>query len=508
MKKILIILFLFNSIFAFSQDTSKVVGFTVFKYENGNISSKGFIKNGKPDGYWKTYYENGILKSEGNRKNFELDSTWKFYSEDGKLILDITYKNGKKNGIKTTYLQKEIIKETYLNDIKEGFASYYYADTTLRLTVKFVKGREQGYAREFSPKGDVISLLEYKNGYLINKENVNRLNSDSLKQGKWVTFYQNGNEKSEGYYKSGIKNGYFKEYSEDGNLVSITKYVDGEIKKDASEIAKLDIKTIYYSTGQVKSMGSYKDNIKEGVTREYSPEGKIIAAKIYKDGIVIGDGIVDEQGFKQGPWKEFHDSGELKSVGKYVDGLKIGPWKYYYKNGKIEQTGTYLKNEKPDGEWKWYHDNDSLWKDENYSNGLENGLMTEYSDSGTVITKGEYVDGLEEGPWLYQWGDTRVEGSYKEGGRVGVWKYFYDNGNPSFIGKFLDDNADGKHTYYWDNGKIKEEGLYIMGKREGDWYKFNYDGTLFLTTTYKNGIEIKYDGVKIKPATIDDNSNE
>ena len=55
-------------------------------------------------GVWKSYYENGKIKSEGNRLNFELDSVWKFYNEDGKLLVEINYKNGKKNGIKTTWL--------------------------------------------------------------------------------------------------------------------------------------------------------------------------------------------------------------------------------------------------------------------------------------------------------------------------------------------------------------------------------------------------------------------
>jgi uncharacterized protein len=508
MKKIILIIFIFYSSFIFSQDTSKTADFTIFRYENGSKSSEGIIKKGKPDGYWKTYFENGVMKSEGDRKNFELDSIWKFYNDDGKLILDINYKKGKKNGIKTTYLLNETVKENYVNDIKEGFTNYYYTDGTLRLTIKFVNGREQGFAREFSSKGDVITLLEYKNGYLINKEFVNRFNSDSLKQGTWISFYKNGNLKSEGWYKSGIKNGYFKEYSEDGNLTSIVKYVDGEIQKDAVEIAKLDIKTEYYPSGKVKWVGSFKDNIPQGIRREYSPDGKIIAAKIYLEGIVIGDGIVDETGLKQGSWKEYHDSGELKAVGKYVDGLKIGDWKYYYKNGKIEQLGSYIKNEKVNGEWKWYWDNGNLLRDEFFDNGLESGVMTEYSDSGTVIAKGEYIDGLEENTWFYQLGDTKVEGTYKEGKREGVWKYYYDNGNLSFVGKFLDDNADGKHTYYWDNGRTKEEGFYIMGRREGDWYKYNYDGTLFLTTTYKNGVEIKYDGVKIKPPTIDNNTGD
>ena len=56
-----------------------------FLFPNGNVSSEGILREGKPDGYWKTYYENGLLKSEGNRLNFSLDSTWMFYFQDGQL---------------------------------------------------------------------------------------------------------------------------------------------------------------------------------------------------------------------------------------------------------------------------------------------------------------------------------------------------------------------------------------------------------------------------------------
>jgi uncharacterized protein len=125
--------------------------------------------------------------------------------------------------------------------------------------------------------------------------------------------------------------------------------------------------------------------------------------------------------------------------------------------------------------------------------------MIEYNDTGVVVAKGDFVDGLEEGPWFYHYGDFTEEGSYKEGKRFGEWKGYYLEGNLLYSCSYTDDNYDGKYTTYWDNGNIKETGLYIMGQREGDWYRYNYDGTVFLITTYKNGIEIKYDGIKIKP---------
>ena len=33
-----------------------------FTYPNGKPSSEGIIRDGKPDGYWKSYYEDGKLK--------------------------------------------------------------------------------------------------------------------------------------------------------------------------------------------------------------------------------------------------------------------------------------------------------------------------------------------------------------------------------------------------------------------------------------------------------------
>lgn len=504
MKKI-VFLFLLFPFFSFSQKDSTELGiFTVFKYGNGKISSEGYMRDGKPDNYWKTYYENGIIKSEGNRKNFELDSTWKFYSDSGKVILEINYSGGKKNGIKTTYSNNEIVKENFVNDIKEGYTTYYYPNGKIRLAINFVKGKEQGTAREYSADSTIIALYEYKLGYMIGKEIVNRYVNDSLKQGKWVSFYNNGVMSSEGFYKLGIKDGYFKDYDRDGNLLNVSKYINGELQIDAAEVSNLDIKTEYYPTGKIKKKGTFKNNIPEGISRTYTEDGKVESSKIYKNGIVTGDGIIDDNGLKQGPWKEYHDTGELKGEGTYISGQRIGLWKYYYKDGKIEQNGVFLKNEIPDGDWVWYYDNGNKLREETYINGLRNGLMTEYSDSGTVIAKGEFVDDLEEGPWYYHEGDIIMEGSYVSGGRNGEWKYTYDNGNPCFSGSFLDDNADGKHTFYWDNGKIREEGLYIMGKREGDWYKYDNTGLLFLITTFKNGIEVKYDGVKIKPPTDED----
>ena len=60
---ILIILFVFVCFNVKSQDTIQNDGFYKFNYPNGKISSEGTIKNGKPDGYWKSYNNNETIKN-------------------------------------------------------------------------------------------------------------------------------------------------------------------------------------------------------------------------------------------------------------------------------------------------------------------------------------------------------------------------------------------------------------------------------------------------------------
>ena len=492
--------------FTFSQDSIKTNGYQKFNYPSGVISSEGTMKNGKPDGNWKSYYENGKLKSEGNRKNFEIDSTWKFYNEEGDLILEVNYKYGKKNGIKTTYLDKETVKENFINDIKEGYTRYYYPGGKLKMEIPFVKGLEQGMGKEYSMEGNIITIIEYKKGFIVDRMKINRRDQNNLRQGRWYTFYDNGKVKQEGIYKDDKKEGFFKEYAENGDLVSVWKYSKDIKVEEAEEVTKLDVQNEYYPDGKLKASGTYRNGVPEGVRREYSKDGEIIQSMIYSNGYVIGEGIIKEDGSKEGHWKEFYYDGTLRSEGEYKEGKPVGEWKYFYPGGKLEQAGKYSASGKMTGVWKWYFENEQLMIEEEYKSGIREGIHTEYDESGKVIEEGEYLNGLEEGPWFTLSGDYFEKGTYRDGLKTGKWSSWYLNQAEnktdsilSFTGNFVEDNPDGKHVYYWENGKIKDEGNYIAGRKDGDWFKYNSDGTLFLIITYQAGVEIRYDGVKLKP---------
>lgn len=490
---------LFN-LYSFSQDNNIIPdGYNVFYHSNGKISSEGTMREGKPDGYWKTYNEKGVLISEGNRKNYLLDSTWNFFNDSAQLILQISYKEGKKNGIRRTFRSDEIIEENFVDDVKQGLSVTYFPNGKVKKTINFTNGFEDGMSREYSQDGTIIALVEYRRGFIVDRENINRIDKKGLKQGRWKYFYEDGKLKLEGIYRDDKKNGYFKEYDEKGMLINIAKYVNDVLQEESPELVKLDVKTDYYPNGKPKTVVSYKGGVPQGIRRDYDTTGKVISSNIYNNGKITGEGIIDDEGVKDGPWKEYFEEGELRSEGVYNKGKRVGKWRFYHQNGSVEQEGSYNNEGNPEGPWKWYFADAKVLREESFRNGLRDGFYSEYDTTGRLIVQGEYIDGLEEGLWKYEYGDYKEEGTYRGGKRNGEWKSYYDSGQLSFEGSYIDDNPNGRHIWYWPDGKKRDQGEFIMGLKTGDWIQYDQDGNVFLVIAYQNGIEKRYDGIRIKP---------
>lgn len=480
----------------------KQAEYKVFYYLNGQVSSEGSLIDGKPDGYWKTYYENGLIKSEGNRLNFLLDSLWKFYNEEGLLSLEINYKEGKKNGLRKTHLPSETIHELFENDIKNGFTKHFDIQGRLTRKVPFVNGLEEGISMSYDSLGTIIELAVYKRGYLTEREKINRRDSENRQHGPWKWFDDEGYLKAEGNYKNGLRNGIFRTYDKGGNLLTIEKYIDDVLQEEAEEVARLEVKRDYYPTGKVKTEATFRKGVPEGVRREFDEQGNVIQSFIYKNGIIIGQGIMDTDGFKEGFWEERYPDGSLKSKGHYKKGKRTGNWEFFYPDGKLEQKGNYNEYGQTVDQWVWYYNSGELLREENYRNGLRDGLMTEFDQSGKLIVQGDFIDDKEEGFWRITNGDFIEEGDFIEGKRQGLWKHYYGDGTLAFEGHFIEDQPNDTHIMYHPNGKKAEEGNYLMGRKNGDWKKWDEDGTLLLIINFVNGIERSYDGINLPDEEI------
>lgn len=511
MKKIFFFVLLMQWVFfSFAQDTIPTNGYVTLRHDNGKIASEGTMRDGLPDGYWKSYNKKGILISEGNRKDFLLDSVWNFYNEEGKLTMSVNFSQGKKEGKKMTFLPEEKIEEFYKTDKKVGKEKHFDNQGRLVKEIPFENGLEEGVAKEYNENGIIILLTEYKAGYIVRREFLNRVDGSGKKQGIWKTFFANDQVKEEGTYVNDRKHGFFKEFNEDGNLLKIEKYENGQLIVDAVETRKLEMRVDYWPNGNPKIIGTYFNGVAEGIRREYNSKGQVIQSYILKSGSILGKGVVDEGGTKQGYWEEYYDEHYakpdeklLRAKGKYVNSKPVGEWVYYLPNGKVEIEGSYNDKGKKIGLWTWYYPNGNILIEENYEDGLHEGLYTEYDENKNVIVKGIFAEDKEEGKWYRANKDFVEEGKYVDGKREGLWKGYYKNGNVCYEASFNNDNYDGKYTRYWENGKLKEQGRYVLGLKNGSWKSYNKQAELFLVVTYKKGVEIRFEGVKIEP-TLDE----
>jgi|WetSurMetagenome_2_1015567.scaffolds.fasta_scaffold28941_2 uncharacterized protein len=500
--------------FCYGQETIQKNGNTKIYYPNGKLSSEGYMRNGIPDGYWKTYNPSGILKSEGKRVNYLLDSTWVFYNESGDTLQKVNYILGKRNGYTLSYgvasfsdpmhRYRIISRELYVNDSREGISYTYFENGKIKEVILYKGNKRNGYSKEFNEAGLLITLMNYKNGFLIEREKLNRKDEKGLKQGIWCEYFSNGNIKSEANYLDDDLNGSVKEYDENGNLKFILQYAKGIIleNRDTASLG-IEIKNNYDAEGNIIYSGSYRKDVPVGIHRIFDKTGKVTNGFLYdNNGSKIGEGIITNEGKKEGDWKYFYDDGTLSSLGKYTNNLAVGNWKYFYKDGKTEQTGSY-KQGKTEGLWQWFYQNGDLKREEEFFEGKAEGMYIEYDTTGQIIVSGKYFDGQKEELWSYKVGDYIEKGKYVGDLKDGKWQSFYSDGTLKYEGNYIQGNPDGEHKFYYPNGKLKETNYYIMGISEKSWKKYDENGILVLTITYKDNKEFKINGEKVDFAEND-----
>lgn len=493
---IILVLFfgLVCSLESFSQ-----TGYQTFTYPSGRVSSEGYLRDGQPDGLWKTYYESGQLKSIGKRTNFLLDSTWVFFSEVGDTTLLVNYRNGVKNGPRFTYGEEDVLMEPFVNDVRQGEGKRYDKHGHLIQTINFINGFEEGLSPVFDTTGNLREIITYRKGFIMTREALNRYDREGKRHGYWKTFYDDWSLHTECYYRHGLRDGFYKEYDERGNLKRITKYVNDVEQVLDGQMMPLIVQHEYYPSGRVRREASFRDGRREGVWREFDEDGNVINSQTYKNGALIGSGIVDTDGKRRGEYKEFYPDSTLRAEGIYINGERSGEWRFYYSNGQLQEVGTY-KEGQPDGAWTWYYDNGQVQIEEQFYKGQPNGPYKEYDSRGNVIVTGTYFDGMKNGKWLEQIGDMRTQGEYRNDKQVGEWVSYYDDDVLAFRGSFTAGYPDGQHFYYYENGRLREIQTYSAGVKHGEWKKYLDTGELYFTITYNHGKEVKYDG-----EALDDN---
>ena len=167
--------------------------------------------------------------------------------------------------------------------------------------------------------------------------------------------------------------------------------------------------------------------------------GGEMVAEEYASGQVKSRGYIKGKNIRTGEWTSWHENGQKKSQGRFVDHEKVGEWVYWHESGRQLPLGA-----RPVVE---FHENGQRKSEGFNKGGSREGVWTEWHDNGQRRSEVVYKNGKREGMGT-RWHDNRQkesEGEYKNGAtgnflswkpwREGVWTYWDYFGNGSIDSK-------------------------------------------------------------------------
>lgn len=208
-------------------------------YNNeGTLISDGIVdREGFRQGVWKDFYENKMLRAEGSYLNNKREGKWTFYDSSGKIEQVGFYKNGLETGRWIRYYDNGNIhiEEDYLNGKSDGYYTEYDETGKIIVDGSFLEGEQEGKwveeINDFKAEGEYISGLRngkwkyfYDNGTVLFEGNYIQGNAE----GKHRYYYPDGSLKEEQFYTSGLRTKNWRKFDEKGELIITITYQDGK----------------------------------------------------------------------------------------------------------------------------------------------------------------------------------------------------------------------------------------------------------------------------------------
>jgi antitoxin component YwqK of YwqJK toxin-antitoxin module len=169
-------------------------GLIINKYESGQKHTKGYLTNGREDGYWTWWYEG----SPKNHIRLYLDNildnlpylfydSWENYGQKRKVV---DYLDGTKYGLSTEWYENGQLQEEghYKEGKLEGLWRRYFDNGILSIKGNYKDDKQEGFWKSY-----------YDNGQLY----LDRIYKDGKLEGLWKSYYDNGQLKYEWNYKEG-----------------------------------------------------------------------------------------------------------------------------------------------------------------------------------------------------------------------------------------------------------------------------------------------------------------
>lgn len=300
----------------------------------------------------------------------------------------------------------------------------------------------------------------------------NTTDASGKKQGVWEKTYKSGAIKYKGQFKNDEPVGTFQYFYSDGVTKTKVKHV-GNGKAYA---------THFYPNNAKQSEGIYLNQKKDSVWSFYGPNGKIVSKESYKNDLKNGEAVNYYQNGnislvaeykgdrKHGLEVTFAENKAKLSERNYANGAFHGPFAVYDIKGNPVFEGTF-ENGKEVGEWKEYSKGGVLYRRIFKRENRKDSILP---DNGEHIT-------------LYPNEMPKEISNYKAGALHGKSQLFYDNGRWEIVDKVDPRTGDSDKYRQMVGHTVKETCDYVYGKKHGKCIYYFEDGSVKKEETYEMG---------------------
>ncbi|CAD8165551.1 unnamed protein product [Paramecium pentaurelia] len=233
-----------------------------------------------------------------------------------------------------------------------------------------------------------------------------------------------------------------------------------------------EIHDTFHSEKQITYFGFYKDGIKVDKWETNYMRGEY-------EVMVIGGGIFDQNGFKQGKWMELHENFKndllVTYYGDYEFGKKIGRW-----DTLLFQVDESINNSHCNSFQSNNQENQNQTEEvDDYKEGI--GFIQYCQQEFQIIGGGQFdKDQTKHGFWIENYFDNSlngiiIKGKYNQGKKVGDWKSFSRDNQKRKIGSgYFDQNGIKQGQWlesrsYFKNESLIDFGDYKDGIKIGRW---------------------------------------
>jgi len=154
-------------------------GLIINKYESGQKHTKGYLTNGREDGYWTWWYEG----SPKNHIRLYLDNildnlpylfydSWENYGQKRKVV---DYLDGTKDGLSTEWYEngQRKLEGTYKDGERDGLWTWWYEDGQKRSEGPYKDGKPDGLHVQWYENRKKRGEGTFKDGKIISQKEWN-----------------------------------------------------------------------------------------------------------------------------------------------------------------------------------------------------------------------------------------------------------------------------------------------------------------------------------------------